>query len=190
MKEINVTNEMINEEVSKILGGSLNESDLLKLVYLSHKMSGVSQNSTIAKQQKEIYLSNAMDSLIWPLLQRKVVALDERINEIKKLEKTDNARYLAEKGDIDILKKERDLAKGMYVKILNNLSQMNSLFDGGKDVSLNINEVLAALSNLNEEQQKLFWTTYFEEKRNFIYDGNLLDVSKAEELFDQIFYGK
>ena len=169
--------EKSNIEIEKVMSGNRDACDLVTLVYLRMREEAILESlpriGNSRDKDEEVYKWRfASNKATWhemSLLQRKAIAIQDKINEIEKLKHRDSAAYDSKAGVLESLKAERDLAKveyyqrvSKYEDIYNQCKTINGLGISLEDLKISAPEIIELEKQLNPEEKEIFWKKYFE----------------------------
>ena len=167
---------MINAEIQKIEAGNRNESNLLKLVFLTEfkkalENSWPRMNSSREKEDSQYVwraVSNEIKWLKTLLLQGKSIAMTSDLDALK------NSN--GEAQQIEELKNQRDVTKADFYKGLKDYDRFieeqksfkrDDLYDDR--IEMSAKDVLEIVKTFNEDEKLAFWLEYFTLADKFIY---------------------
>ena len=175
---------MINAESAKIKNGARNESNVMKLAYLNIISNGIIESlprigSSREKDEEVMRWRYAQNEIKWIealLMQGQSIAVQERIDEIKELEKADPKKFKALSEELEILTLYRDVVKAGYYSriagyedIMKERKQIEDMDISVLDLQLSAKEIVSSLESINEDARIIFWEDYFKHAGKHIY---------------------
>ncbi len=178
---------MINAEIQKIEAGNRNESNLLKLVFLTEfkkalENSWPRMNSSRDKEDSQYVwraVSNEIKWLKTLLLQGKSIAMTSDIDALK--------TSMGGNQQIEELRFQRDMAKADYYKGVTDYDrimeeQKSFKRDGLYDdkIEMSAKEILEIVKTFSEEEKLAFWLEYFANADQLIYVSQFETNNKGQ----------
>lgn len=180
----NEINSMIDAEIAKIENGDRNESNVAKMTYLKIVASSIIESlpriGSSREKDEEImrwrYACNEIKWLETLLMQGQTIAVQNRISEIKALEKSNPKQFADQLQELEILKLYRDVIKANYYKNIANYEEMmkerKQVESDGinvSDLKLSAKDIISNVKKLDDEAKMLFWEEYFKVAGEHIY---------------------
>ena len=175
---------MIDAEIEKINNGARNESNVMKLAYLNIMSEGIMDalpriGNSREKDEEVMRWRYAQNEIKWVetlLMHGKTIAVQERIDEIKALEKADPRKFSAQAKELEILTLYRDVIKANYYRnladyeqIMKERKQLEDMDISVIDLQMSGKDIVSSLKGFSEKIQSLFWEEYFKYAAEHIY---------------------
>lgn len=178
---------MINAEIQKIEAGNRNESNLLKLVFLTEfkkalENSWPRMNSSREKEDSQYVwraVSNEIKWLKTLLLQGKSIAMTSDIDALK--------TSMGGNQQLEELTFQRDMAKANYYKGVTDYDRImkeqaefkrDGLYDD--KIEMSAKEILEIVKTFSEEEKLAFWLEYFANADQLIYVSQFETNNKGQ----------